>query len=255
MRAPRPTSLLPIAALHLLLACGDAAPTATTPAPGPSNGTPGPKGPPPPASPTPPPDEVLRHMHARFEATSAAAVGALRGDLEATQLALASLAAEQPPAGWALADHEAVAAVRDQATRGAAATSLPAATEALAEALAACGRCHRTVKGGPKYPSDGLTNPAEDVPGHMQRYLWGMDRLWEGMVQPREQSWTAGLQALTAQAPPHDPAWTDADRADADRVQSLAADPKLYSRPALYGHLLATCGACHARHNVELTAE
>jgi hypothetical protein len=236
--------------LLTVLACdGETSRTAAPPTPAPVPATPAP-----PPLPTPHPEEVRGHMHAHFARASDAAVALLRGELSDARVALTQLATDRPPAGWPLEKHEAVTAMQEAARRGAAAETLKPVAEALGDVLVACGSCHATASGGPLYPPDDLTLSTDDVRDHMQRHLWAMDRLWEGMVQPRELSWTMGLQVLAFDPPITDPEWDETDQAALRRLHDLSTATGL-SHGTHYGRLLAECGACHDRHDVELSAE
>jgi hypothetical protein len=88
----------------------------------------------------------------------------------------------------------------------------------------------------------------------MIRHLWAADRMWEGLVGPSDEAWTAGAQAL-------DRDWAEGRsliRAAADseatvgligRIRALgheALDTRVpKARAAVYAELLRTCNGCH----------
>ena len=126
---------------------------------------------------------------------------------------------------------------------------------AVARVGAACGSCHKTVNGGPRYTS--VPNPPageSDVANRMMRHRWAADRLWEGLVGPSDALWQAGAallrdaplftDALTHDVAQYEPvtklAW------EVHEIGALANTAREQSRRAeLYGELLATCATCH----------
>ena len=128
-----------------------------------------------------------------------------------------------------------------------------AAAVFLGELGMRCGACHQGA--GPKFPEVPRPVSAVGVAPHMQRNLWTLDRMWEGLLGPSDARWSDGV-ALLAGAD-LDPALFAGREAG---QQSPAGDlapwlkkigetalqtPDLEARARLYGDLLATCAECH----------
>lgn len=124
----------------------------------------------------------------------------------------------------------------------------------LGELGVVCNRCH--AQGHPL----ALPPPSPPVAGtgvapHMQRHLWAIDHLWDGLIGPSEIDWNQGVAVLAGSD--LDPTLF-AGRNDQDSpagyiapwirrtgLEALrTADPA--ARGRMYGDLLATCADCHA---------
>jgi len=126
---------------------------------------------------------------------------------------------------------------------------------AVAHVGAACGSCHRTVKGGPRYEAvSGPPEGATPVATRMIRHRWAADRLWEGLVGPSDASWKAGAAVLSDAPLFTDELTQDVAQYEAvtklawevHEIGALANTAREQSRRAeLYGQLLATCATCH----------
>lgn len=190
------------------------------------------------------PEPPLRgHMASHFEHAGEIRSAVIRGDL----------AAVDEPAVW-MATHEmpvmpphTVAFVEDMrhlAQQAADADDLAGAATAVSRMARTCGSCHAALDGGPAFgPAEQPVSPA------MVRHAWGMDRMWEGLVEPSESRWRTGAEALVGsklELP------ADAS-AGARALGQAAAELGLKARNAadwgtrteLYGELLTTCSECH----------
>lgn len=118
-----------------------------------------------------------------------------------------------------------------------------------AAALArACGECHSDVGielGGPESyePTD------SNAPGEkMFLHQWAVDRMYEGLIRPSAESWTAGASKL-ADAPLHGEGPSEPVTGLAAKVHGLGASGKNATdwdqREDHLAALFSTCAGCH----------
>ena len=119
----------------------------------------------------------------------------------------------------------------------------------------ACGSCHQSVGGGPRFvvgtPSpDGSTQAAQ-----MIRHLWAADRMWEGLVGPSDEAWMAGARAMAETQPAMvgalpastAPGTPQILLREVNLLGTEAMNAKgTEARADVYGRLLETCNRCHA---------
>jgi hypothetical protein len=196
------------------------------------------------------------HLASQVVAADLLRKAVIRGDLaaarrEALRLAAIATAPDMAPGSPAL-----TTAFGDAARAAADAQTLAQAGADVARVAAACGACHR---------SSGVhaalrTSPASrlgGVVGHMKEHELAADQLHAALVEPSDEQWRQGAEALTA-APlkrsllPRDPHLTDAVFAAEQRTHDLAARAAgattLAERVEIYGRLLAACADCHRLH-------
>lgn len=197
-----------------------------------------------PAAPVPsamPELTVRAQMNHHFAEVLALEERVIAGDLAGaraagTRLAAASVA-PQFPGMWRpwLAD------AKSAGERAAWAENLEVAAIATADAMAACGECHRGAGAGPNW--EVLARP--DAPA-MDVHQYGVNWMGYGLVGPSDEAWTRGADALLT-SPMHA---TGPEGLEA-RVRFLASEAKAETDPAgrarLWGLLLVTCGSCHAK--------
>jgi mono/diheme cytochrome c family protein len=150
-------------------------------------------------------------------------------------------------ASWAAG----TARVVDAATKLTIAPGIDEACRRVARVAEACAECH--VR-NPKRPSFVRTSAPPDLPtpaARMARHQWAVDRLWEGVVGPIDESWRAGLQVLSTTPLPFS-RLTDAPVL-ASHLQKRAAEALIpdatdgvADRARAYGEMLVTCAACHS---------
>lgn len=138
----------------------------------------------------------------------------------------------------------------DEAKAAREAMRLQALGEAVGRIGQACGACHLAAGRDPRF-EDAEVAAGSDIVAHMARHQWGVDSLWEGLVAPRDELWTAG--AVSFFEVPVDPeeeivvpvAFAPlAEKVHALGTEALAVlDP--HARAVLYGRLVAACGECH----------
>jgi cytochrome c553 len=185
-------------------------------------------------------------------------------DIKAALL-IGELANAREPATW-LAEHEPledlpliyegfVLSLREHARDILDAKDVKSASIAMAAVANDCGRCHRATGTKPDFGFYREPPSWSDLASHMQRHEWAIDRLWEGLMGPSNGSWARGVRML-AEAPLHgtENTWGESQAEGdelAERVHELgiqavsALTPD--ARADVYGEMIATCAACHAR--------
>jgi hypothetical protein len=150
---------------------------------------------------------------------------------------------------------EALEAMRAAATSLAAASSPAEASRSLAEVARSCGGCHAQL-GGPRPTVAPLPEEAPGVVPRMRRHEWAVARMWDGLVVPSGAAWRVGANVLAeaplepepARSPSQSlPAITTVATSVRDLARKARSAESGADRSALYGELIATCAACHAR--------
>jgi hypothetical protein len=193
-------------------------------------------------------ETAAEHMQEHFARVEAVRDAIIEGDLEATK----------EPASW-LAGHEAMEGVPDgweqhvtQMQRTAQmvvdAEDIETAASATAAMGGICGGCHQGLDEGAQFTIVVVPSEESGVVAHMLRHEWAADRLWEGLIGPSEESWTAGSEALgEAALDPEDA--PDEVGVLAQRVHELGTEATetlgFNDRAAVYGQLITTCAQCH----------
>jgi cytochrome c553 len=145
------------------------------------------------------------------------------------------------------------------ATQG---STLTAAADGVAALAFECGACHKAQGRGPKLePSDWTElDEASKPPAaqaaleqRMHKQLWGIERMWEGLVIPSDVAWQQGALSLSElKAHPNVAAKL---RARLQRVRALGAEARAagdaYARSQAYARVVAECGSCHAELGVD----
>ena len=120
---------------------------------------------------------------------------------------------------------------------------------------ATCGSCHQALNEGPRFVVGTDAPGGETQEAQMIRHLWAADRMWEGLVGPSDDAWTAGALALAETAPSLAeaiPAYTrlKESRTILRHVNEVANQAMtvggLSERAEVYGRMLDTCMRCHA---------
>lgn len=203
-----------------------------------------------PRSDTPLPEQMEAHF---VEATSARDA-IIRGDADAARAAFATLAEIPPTASYPPSWSPQLAPFRAAAARASHASDLDALALEMGRLTNTCADCHRAV--GAELQLDESTTPpsAADPATHMQRHQWAAARMWEGLMAPADDRYTAGAGALVeAPLEPSNIAENQTVPAEvaalAERVHMLGRNASAASDPTqraqFYGELLATCASCH----------
>jgi mono/diheme cytochrome c family protein len=137
-------------------------------------------------------------------------------------------------------------------------TSASQAAGATADLGVTCGGCHQQ-RGGPKVSSTPLPPEGPALADRMQRHAWATERLWEGLIVPSSEAWSAGARAL-GESPFTPPMLTQggvrARSAASDFAKLVVKAPSkktVEERAALYAELLVVCGGCHRAINEDGT--
>lgn len=126
--------------------------------------------------------------------------------------------------------------------------SLGQAAQGAVNMATACGECHRSNDAGVTFADGG--DPPEDQP--MLQHAWAVDRMWEGLVAPSDNTWLTGAKSLTG-------ADLESrglkDETSREVVKRLASEIRSQGRRASrqVGHaradtmarILETCAQCH----------
>ncbi len=129
------------------------------------------------------------------------------------------------------------------------------AARATAEMAAACGRCHQATGAGPDPVLWTMAPAGQSAPRQMERHLWAVQRMWEGLVAPSDRQWQQGATALV-----DDPLFQEANVGGGPEVAKLAREVHDLgvtalqrgpdARAGVYGRLLSTCVTCHRQMGV-----
>ena len=215
-----------------------------------------------PAEPAPEPApgkaELQAAMTEHFAHATALEQAVIDGDLDAITTHAKWLVDELPkdtfPSAWqpTLANMQAAAG---EAVSAAAAEDLGAAATATGKVVGACGSCHASTGGGPKFEGDpGQAPVGDDSKNRMLRHQWAADRMREGMIGPSEARWIAGAGAVSVAPPEPCPIENAEVLADdvlklRERIYEIGAEaaktPDPAARARVYGDYLSTCAGCH----------
>ena len=192
-------------------------------------------------------------MHRRFSRTVDIQTGVVLSDLSRARSGAAWLAGHEEIQGNGQGSSEA-AEIRGYASLIAQASDLDSVAHRVGRMAAACGSCHTATGGGPRFVV-GSGAPESDSPAdQMIRHLWAADRMWEGLVGPSEDTWTAGARALTRSAAAGNDLFRASSASPAtegylSRIRALGQEAELArtleARASVYGELLNTCRGCH----------
>jgi cytochrome c553 len=205
-------------------------------------------------------ESITEDMGKHFEQVFSIQKAVIRGDLEDVPGAANWMAANHTllgaPEGWGPHIKE----LRTAARTAAQAQDFKSAASATASMSRACGTCHEAEGATPRMPELGTkglppTDQVNTVP-HMLRHYWAIEQMWIGIVNPSEDSWNKGAEAL-ADAPLEPQKMTDNAEMTPDvgnwakavhEISDKTAQAKDWdSRARLYGELLATCAQCHQK--------
>jgi hypothetical protein len=138
----------------------------------------------------------LSPMHRQFTRTIDIHTGIILGDLERARAAAEWLLDQEPDPRFPAQTDRYQAVLSEAAGQIVAAEQPEPMAGRVGEMAAACGNCHRAVDGGPRFAVGSEAAEGGSNAKHMIRHLWAVDRMWEGLVGPSDDSWMAGGQAL-----------------------------------------------------------
>lgn len=199
--------------------------------------------------------QTVGHMHEHLERISAIKDAILAGNLRRVREPAAWLAAHDPIEDLPLPFEPFVLSMRGHAEDIVAADDIPTAAVGVSAIANDCGSCHVASEIDLEFGYDEEPPSWSDMQSHMQRHLWAIERLWEGLIGPSDASWSRGIRMM-AEAPLHgtEATWdeeaTDGD-ALARRVHELgrqaAAALTPLDRAEVYGEMIGVCAECHTR--------
>jgi hypothetical protein len=201
------------------------------------------------------PSSETSAMHERFSLTLEIQTGLVIGDMDRVAEIAQWLAEPPEEAEFGGEAQSFLDQISTEASRMLQATEPDAAAEMMGRLGLACGGCHQASGGGPNFVL-GSNPPEGNSTGRtMIRHIWAMDRLWEGLIGPSQESWQAGLQALNQSGDTFEKlaqSSTQPERVGGyvSTLQDLGAGVRntetLEARASVFGELLRSCQGCHA---------
>lgn len=193
-------------------------------------------------------------MHGRFSRTVDIQTGVVLGRMDRVRDAAAWIA-EGEGRGDLPAGAEAYEA-RLRETAGLIARDQEPAAAAMhtAQMAALCGSCHLATGGGPRFVAGSEPEEGSTTGKRMIRHVWASDRMWEGLVGPSDEMWSAGTRVLeegaeTLEGAARASLSPEASRRTLTELRNLgrtgAAATTQEARASVYGKLLGTCYECH----------
>jgi cytochrome c553 len=191
--------------------------------------------------------QTIKQMHESLALVAEIESSIVRGDYQgaadpARALSLQTNPRDLPAKGEPFMDQ-----VRTLAGRTSAASDIATAAASVAGLVSSCGECHVAVGAAVKIAAP--QKPAvEGVHSAMLHHDWAVSLMTAGLQGPSDASWKQGAEELSkAQVAPKGAAQDVKDaeaalRALASRA-AQAGDAK--ARAAVYGDIVASCGACH----------
>ena len=203
--------------------------------------------------------EVADHMHEHLGRITTIKAFIIMGNLDGVR----------EPAKW-LAEHKSVSglpnnyqsyieSMRSHARDVVAAPDLETAAMAVSEMAITCSNCHQANDVALAFGYDTEPDEWAEITAHMQRHQWGVDRMWEGLIGPSDESWDRGADMLV-DVPLHPFEVMDESASAADKVAADKIARRLHSlgsrggytktpeeRSKMYGEVLSICAECHTK--------
>jgi hypothetical protein len=201
--------------------------------------------------------DVAKHMDDHFTKVTEVHDAIIRGDLEAAREPARWIADHQETAGLPAASQPSVDDMKKAARQVADAADIKTAAQGASAMAIACGTCHAATNTKPKMPAEAAAPPKDETAAHMLAHQHAIDLLYQGLVGPSDEAWSAGAAALKA-APltgrqlPKDPKLTR-ERLESETAVHTACDKAAgakdaQARGAIYAELIGDCASCHALH-------
>ncbi|MFO0681255.1 MAG: hypothetical protein U0234_04350 [Sandaracinus sp.] len=242
----------------LVTACGGepaatSEPPATEATPPPSSAPP--SSAPPPTTTTPTAEEAVHAvMEGHYSRARSVHDALVRADMDQARADMAWIATHQEGNALPADVQPLLAAMQEEASHFADATTLTEAGTTVGRMLVRCGACHTQTNGGPEVAETPI--PEGDSPeARMRRHQWAADRMFDGLLTANAETFRSGNEALTSAPLTQDELPATAGQPE-DQVVTLtthvrdlgaeaAAATDDESRASIYGRYIATCGACH----------
>ena len=199
--------------------------------------------------------ERVKHMHEHLDYLTAIKAAILIGDLDATREPATWLAEHEPLDDLPVEYEPFVLLMRNHAQDIVEADDVVTAAVGMARIANDCASCHLAFGLNLRFGFDKRPSEYADLQSHMQRHLWAVDRLWEGLIGPSDTSWSRGV-SMMAEAPQlgTHPTWDDeatGGDALASEIHRLGRDAAKaltpYARSQVYGEMIGVCAECHKR--------
>ncbi len=200
---------------------------------------------------------VATRMHVFFEETMRARDAVIRGDIKSAAMSLEKLATVEfdksamPPL-WEpeFEQWRALARIGGRSQR------LEEIATSVGQLGAQCGHCHKALGAGPHYDPSSWVEDAEDLQAHMFLLTWASDRMWEGLTEPRDQSWRVGAETLLEAPIKMEKLMQALGASKTSRVRNYPKELKRAGQNALvqqdaearadgFAQILLTCASCH----------
>ena len=199
-----------------------------------------------------PPPDLGERMFDHFQRAGQIQTALIVGDLEAARRPAAWLANYDQFDGLD-GDADWVDRVRSAAGEIESAATIAAAASAVSRMAGACAGCHESAADGPRFRQASDPPAGGTAIDHMMRHLWGMDRMWEGLISGSTETWTTGAAVLADEQPSAVFSSAAGVGEIGDRLHRQATAARSAAapeRPSAYADLLGTCAACHERVGV-----
>lgn len=198
---------------------------------------------------------IREHMQEHFESIRTIERAIVIGDME-TARKQSQWLADHPSAKGVTDYAEEIEDVRLAAAALAKEENLEGMAHGAAKLASLCGHCHLVTTSITSFEWTEPPGEEGSAKDRMQRHLWAMDRLWEGLVGPSEMAWQEGSRVLAANPfsadalPIHKDLQPVAEKqlaAIAALAKEAGAATELADRSKVYGELLGTCSGCHTK--------
>ncbi len=196
---------------------------------------------------------TMIHMHEHLDRLTAIKAAILLGSLEDTREPARWLAEHEPMANLPVLYEPFVLSMRKHAEDVLDANDIEAAALGVSAIANDCAGCHMATDVNLAFGYDDVPSSSSDRQAHMQRHLWAVDRLWEGLIGPSDAAWSRGIKMMAEEPLFGTEAAWDGPEAEGDelakRVHELGRQAAKALTPdargRVYSQLINTCSDCH----------
>lgn len=200
-----------------------------------------------PEDPESPPSQfpMSEHFVQSEQIRNALILGELDDAREPAQWLIDNLITEDVPVRW----RPHVPDVRKAAELVVEAQSIAQAAAAAGLMAHECGECHDAI-GVDVTPAERPTPLKDDTTfAQMDRHAWAAERMWDGLIAPRDDVWVEGA-TMMRDAPLHPSVAPEPITSLGAQVHTLAEaaiDLPAADRAEQYGKIITTCAGCHTQ--------
>lgn len=200
-----------------------------------------------PEDPESPPSQfpMAEHFVQSEQIRNALIAGELENTREPAQWLIDNLTSEDVPVRW----RPHVPDVREAAQVVLEAQSIAQAAAGAGRMAHACGECHEAV-GVEVAPAERPVPLDDDTTfAQMDRHAWAAERMWDGLIAPRDDVWVEGA-TLMRDAPLHASVAPEPITSLGAQVHDLAEaaiELPVGDRAEQYGKIITTCAGCHTQ--------